>query len=63
LFTFKVGAGQVIKGFDMGVTGMKKGGRRTITIPPDLGYGGRGAGSAVPPNATLIFDIEVVEIK
>jgi peptidylprolyl isomerase len=61
-FSFKVGSGQVIKGFDMGVLGMKKGGRRKITIPPDLGYGERGAGP-IPGNSTLEFDIEIMSIK
>lgn len=62
-FSFRVGSGQVIKGFDMGVLGLKKGGKRKITIPPDLGYGARGAGKVIPPNATLIFEIEIVDIK
>lgn len=62
-FSFKVGSGQVIKGFDMAVLGMKKGGIRKVTIPPELGYGARGAGAAVPPNATLQFEVEVVSIR
>ena len=62
-FSFRVGAGQVIKGFDQGVTGMKAGGRRKITVPPELGYGARGAGGVIPPNSTLVFEIEVVSIK
>lgn len=62
-FSFRVGSGQVIKGFDMAVLGMKKGGIRKVTIPPELGYGARGAGSAVPPNATLQFEVEVVSIR
>lgn len=61
-FSFRVGAGQVIQGFDMGVLGMKPGGKRRITIPPDLGYGPRGAGGVIPPNATLVFEIEIVSI-
>ena len=62
-FDFTVGAGQVIQGFDMMVTGMKKGGRRKATIPPEFGYGARGAGRAIPPMATLVFDVTVVSIK
>ena len=62
-FSFKVGAGHVIKGFDLGVTGMKVGGTRKVTIPPEFGYGTRGAGNVIPPNATLIFDLELVSIK
>lgn len=62
-FTFKVGSGQVIKGFDMAVMGMKKGGKRKATIPPEFAYGSRGAGGAVPPNATLVFEVEVVSIR
>jgi FKBP-type peptidyl-prolyl cis-trans isomerase len=62
-FSFRVGAGQVIKGFDMAVMGMKKGGKRKVTIPPDLGYGTAGAGGVIPPNATLQFEVEVVSIK
>jgi peptidylprolyl isomerase len=57
---FKVGAGQLIKGFDEGVLGLKVGGKRELIIPPDLGYGAQGAGDTIPPNATLIFDIELV---
>lgn len=60
---FKLGAGEVIKGWDEGVTGMKVGGRRTLTIPPDLAYGADGLGELIPPNATLIFDVELVEVK
>ena len=62
-FSFTVGAGQVIKGWDQGLLGAKVGEKRTLTIPSDLGYGATGAGAAIPPNATLIFDIEVVSIK
>ena len=62
-FEFKLGKGQVIPGWDAGVQGMKVGGCRTLTIPPELGYGSRGAGGAIPPNATLIFEVELLEIK
>lgn len=62
-FSFRVGSGQVIKGFDMAVLGMKKGGIRKVTIPPEFGYGARGAGGVIPPNATLQFEVEVVNIK
>jgi FKBP-type peptidyl-prolyl cis-trans isomerase FkpA len=62
-FSFKLGARQVISGWDMGVAGMKVGGRRTLIIPSDLGYGSRGAGGAIPPNATLVFDVELLEVK
>jgi FKBP-type peptidyl-prolyl cis-trans isomerase FkpA len=61
-FTFKLGAGQVIKGWDQGVQGMKVGGQRTLIIPSSLGYGSRGAGGAIPPNATLVFDVELMEV-
>jgi len=62
-FMFSLGRGEVIRGWDEGVNGMKVGGRRKLTIPPDLGYGARGAGGVIPPNATLLFEVELLAVR
>ncbi|WP_313495844.1 FKBP-type peptidyl-prolyl cis-trans isomerase [Pseudoxanthomonas mexicana] len=62
-FTFLLGAGQVIRGWDDGVAGMKVGGKRTLLIPADLGYGSNGAGGMIPPGASLVFDVELLDVK
>ncbi len=62
-FQFKLGRGEVIAGWDRGVVGMKVGGKRKLTIPPELGYGSRGAGGVIPPNATLIFEVDLIAVE
>lgn len=62
-FSFPVGGGQVIQGWDQGVAGMQAGGQRRLVIPAELGYGARGAGGVIPPNATLLFDVELLSIR
>jgi len=62
-FSFELGAGMVIRGWDEGFSGMKVGGKRKLTIPPEMGYGAHGAGGVIPPNATLVFEVELLAVK
>ena len=62
-FRFRLGGGQVIRGWDQGVQGMKVGGQRRLVLPPEFAYGARGAGGVIPPNATLVFDVELLDVK
>lgn len=62
-FQFRLGAGQVIQGWDKGVAGMKVGGQRRLTIPPEMGYGARGFPPVIPPNSTLMFDVQLLDVK
>jgi FKBP-type peptidyl-prolyl cis-trans isomerase len=62
-FEFGLGAGEVIRGWDEGVKGMKVGGKRVLTIPPEMGYGARGAGGVIPPNATLLFEVDLLDVR
>ena len=62
-FSFRLGGGQVIRGWDQGVQGMKVGGQRRLVLPPDFAYGARGAGGVIPPNATLVFDVELLDVR
>ena len=62
-FSFRLGAGQVIRGWDQGVQGMKVGGQRRLILPPEFAYGSRGAGGVIPPNATLVFDVELLDVR